>query len=101
MKGILRIAGGAKRANPDRTELEILMRALRDSNLPKFAAADFNIFLGLISDLFPRIDAPKSPDAQMTDAVKHVIKADGKLQPEDIFVAKTVDLYELLGIRHC
>ncbi len=42
MKGVLRIAGGAKRANPERTELEILMRALRDSNLPKFVQASLH-----------------------------------------------------------
>jgi len=101
MKGILRIAGGSKRANPKRTELEILMRALRDSNLPKFVAADFQIFAGLISDLFPRIDAPKAPDEKISKAVVEVIKAGGKLQPEDVFVSKTVDLYEVLAIRHC
>ena len=36
IKGILRIAGGMKRAEPDKKEIQILMRALRDSNLPKF-----------------------------------------------------------------
>jgi dynein heavy chain len=77
------------------------MRALRDSNLPKFVQADFGIFLGLISDLFPRIDSPKNPDASMTQAVLEVLKQEGNIQPEDIFVAKTVDLYELLAIRHC
>ena len=47
IKGVLRIAGGMKRANPDKSESQILMRALRDTNLPKFVEADFGIFLGL------------------------------------------------------
>ena len=50
-----------KRAEPDKSELEILMRALRDSNLPKFVNADFGIFLGLVIDLFPKVDCPSSP----------------------------------------
>ena len=37
----------------------------------------------------------------MTKAVVEVIKDGGKLQAEDIFVAKIVDLFELLAIRHC
>ena len=38
------------------------MRALRDTNLPKFVAADFGIFKGLIEDLFPRVEAPAQID---------------------------------------
>jgi len=102
IKGILRIAGGAKRANPERSELEIMMRSLRDSNVTKFVNADVGIFLGLVSDIFPKMgDATKQADAVMTNAVKAVMKSEGKLQPEDIFINKTVDLAELLGIRHC
>ncbi len=101
MKGVLRIAGGQKRANPDRTEMEILMRALRDSNLPKFVQQDVGIFMGLIGDLFPKVEATKMPNKELMGAIKEVIKADGKLQAEEVFVAKTVDLADLLGIRHC
>jgi len=113
IKGILRIAGGAKRANPERTELEIMMRSLRDSNVTKFVNADVGIFLGLVSDIFPKMgDAVKQADPRMTGAVRAVIKENKvdikncyqtglALQPEDIFVGKTVDLAELLGIRHC
>ena len=59
MTGVLRIAGGMKRAEPDKSEAQILMRALRDTNLPKFVQADFGIFLGLINDLFPKVDCPQ------------------------------------------
>jgi len=41
---ILRIAGDMKRTEPTKTEFQILMRALRDTNLPKFVLADFGIF---------------------------------------------------------
>ena len=45
------------------------MRALRDTNLPKFVQADFGIFLGLINDLFPKMgDAVKQADADARPA---------------------------------
>ena len=46
-----------KRASPEQSEAQILMRALRDTNLPKFVAADFGIFKGLIDDLFNTEDS--------------------------------------------
>ena len=36
------------------TEDKVLLRALRDFNLGKLTADDTSIFLGLLSDLFPR-----------------------------------------------
>ena len=67
IKGVLRIAGGMKRGEPDKQEVQILMRALRDTNLPKFVQADFGIFLGLVNDLFPRVDCPKQTDAELAE----------------------------------
>lgn len=40
VKSVLVMAGGLKRANPDINENVVLIRALRDSNLPKFLAHD-------------------------------------------------------------
>jgi dynein heavy chain len=56
VKSVLRVAGGFKRAEPDIDEQLILMRALRDFNVPKIAQQDMVIFFGLLGDLFPGID---------------------------------------------
>ena len=102
VKGILRIAGGMKRGEPDKQEIQILMRALRDTNLPKFVQADFPIFLGLIEDLFPKVDVQKSTDAVLTAAVRAVIAApECPLQPEEVFMQKVLSLQELFSVRHC
>ena len=53
LKSVLVMAGALKRGAPDMTEALVLMRALRDSNLPKFVFDDVPLFLGLVGDLFP------------------------------------------------
>ena len=45
--------GNLKRSNPDLPEDVVLIRAMRDSNVPKFVAEDLPLFSALIQDLFP------------------------------------------------
>ena len=49
------MAGSLKRDNPEKLEDVVLIRALRDSNIPKFLADDADLFLGILGDLFPGI----------------------------------------------
>ena len=79
MTGVLRIAGGMKRAEPDKSEQQILMRAMRDTNLPKFVQADYGIFLGLINDLFPKVHACMARAWHGTCARAHVHPADPRM----------------------
>ena len=58
LKSVLVMAGSLKRAAPDLPESMVLMRALRDMNLPKFVYEDVPLFKGLLSDLFPGESAP-------------------------------------------
>lgn len=57
VKSVLRQAGGLKREDPDIPEDPLLMRALRDFNMPKIVTDDKPIFLRLIEDLFPEVNA--------------------------------------------
>ena len=70
VKSVLRVAGGFKRAEPDIDEQIILMRALRDFNVPKIVQQDMVIFFGLLGDLFPGIDPPRKRDMALEDAVQ-------------------------------
>ena len=91
-----------KRAEPEKSEIQILMRAVRDVNLPKFVDADFGIFLGLILDLFPKVDSPKQTDPVLTEAVTNVLKdPEGGLVRDDgdVFVSKIISLAELFSVR--
>lgn len=59
VKSVLVMAGGLKRAQPDVPEDIILIRAMQDSNVPKFLAHDIPLFNGIIEDLFPGVRIPK------------------------------------------
>jgi len=48
VKSVLVVAGALRRADRQRPEEEVLMRALRDFNLPKIVTEDVPVFMGLI-----------------------------------------------------
>jgi dynein heavy chain len=100
VKSVLVVAGGFKRAEPDLQEEELLMRALRDFNIPKIVQEDSAIFFGLLGDLFPGIDPPRKVDEDLEEDVLNACAELG-LWPDDEFRLKVVQLEELLAIRHC
>ncbi|KAG8222095.1 hypothetical protein J437_LFUL000858, partial [Ladona fulva] len=87
------------RGDPGRPEEEVLMRALRDFNIPKVVTDDVPVFMGLIGDLFPALDVPRKRDLDFERTVKQAA-IDLHLQPEDNFILKVVQLEELLEVRH-
>nr|NP_001262793.1 dynein heavy chain at 93AB, isoform C [Drosophila melanogaster]AGB96173.1 dynein heavy chain at 93AB, isoform C [Drosophila melanogaster] len=99
IKSVLVVAGSLKRGDPGRPEEEVLMRALRDFNIPKIITDDMPVFMGLISDLFPALDVPRKRDQDFERTVKQAA-SDLLLQPEDNFILKVVQLEELLEVRH-
>lgn len=100
IKSVLVVAGAFKRAEPDQLELAILLRALRDFNTPKIIAEDWDIFFGLLGDLFPGIEVARKIDPRFEAVITKVVE-DKKLYPEPDFIQKVVELGELLVIRHC
>ena len=48
-------------------EVKILMKAIRDMNLPKFVAEDLPLFNALFQDLFPNIDMVESINQDLYD----------------------------------
>ncbi|XP_006863495.1 PREDICTED: dynein heavy chain 9, axonemal [Chrysochloris asiatica] len=99
IKSVLVVAGSLKRGDPDRPEDQVLMRSLRDFNIPKIVTDDMPVFMGLIGDLFPALDVPRRRDLNFEALVRKAI-LDLKLQAEDNFVLKVVQLEELLAVRH-
>jgi dynein heavy chain len=100
IKSVLVVAGNMKRAEKVLGEDAVLMRALRDFNLPKIVADDLPIFHGLLGDLFPGINPERARDMDFEAVIKDVTIAAG-LHPDENFLRKVVELEELQRIRHC
>uniref|UniRef100_A0A672V7V5 Dynein axonemal heavy chain 17 n=1 Tax=Strigops habroptila TaxID=2489341 RepID=A0A672V7V5_STRHB len=99
IKSVLVVAGSLKRGDPERPEEQVLMRSLRDFNIPKIVTDDVPVFMGLIGDLFPALDVPRKRDLNFESLVRQAV-LDLQLQAEDNFILKVVQLEELLTVRH-
>ncbi|XP_009082982.1 PREDICTED: dynein heavy chain 10, axonemal, partial [Acanthisitta chloris] len=99
LKSVLVMAGELKRGSPDLSEEVVLMRALRDMNLPKFVFEDVPLFLGLISDLFPGLDCPRVRYPDFNDAVEEALEEEGYVILP-VQVDKVVQMYETMLTRH-
>ncbi|XP_045152663.1 dynein axonemal heavy chain 10 [Echinops telfairi] len=99
LKSVLVMAGELKRGSSDLREDVVLMRALRDMNLPKFVFEDVPLFLGLISDLFPGLDCPRVRYPDFNDAVEQVLEDNGYILLP-IQVDKVVQMFETMMTRH-
>ena len=99
IKSVLVVAGQLKRAEPDLDEHALLMRALRDFNIPKIVQADEVVFFGLLNDLFPDLNPPRIFDDELSECVSKACDEAG-LYPDPFFTLKVMQLDELLDIRH-
>ena len=95
---VLLMAGGNKRANPDMSEDIVLIKSMRDSNLPKFLSDDVPLFRAILVDLFPGVDVPLDDYGDLLVAINDELKANG-YQAEEALIAKIIQLHDMLAIR--
>ncbi|XP_031370421.1 dynein heavy chain 6, axonemal isoform X2 [Apis dorsata] len=99
VKSVLVMAGSLKRNNPDKPEDVVLIRALRESNIPKFLRQDAELFEGIVGDLFPGIEIPEVDYGILMDTAIEIMK-EAQLQPEACILKKVTQLHECLQVRH-
>ncbi|XP_049961962.1 dynein axonemal heavy chain 6-like [Schistocerca serialis cubense] len=99
VKSVLVMAGSLKRENPDKSEDVVLIRALRDSNLPKFLTDDATLFQGILGDLFPGVEIPEQDYGVLQAAIITVME-ENDLQPESCMIAKVIQFHETMIVRH-
>ena len=87
-----------KRSNPTLAEDLVLIRALRDSNQPKFLADDLPLFSAIINDLFPGVEIPPNDYGEfLVTMEEELLKADLQLVPG--IMNKIIQMYDVFCIR--
>jgi len=99
VKSVLVMAGKLKRENPLIIEDLVLIRALRDSNLPKFLKDDAILFKAIIQDLFPGVILPEHDYGNFMETVIKMQEKMG-LQNAESQVKKVIQFYETMLVRH-
>eukprot|EP00898_Chlorokybus_atmophyticus_P004942 jgi/Chlat1/5449/Chrsp36S05419 len=99
VKSVITAAGNLKRDFPEENEDVLLLRGLRDINVPKFLSHDLPLFSGIISDLFPGVAPPTVDYADLLRCLSDSCSELG-IQPVDAFVTKVIQLYETTLVRH-
>lgn len=69
VKSVLVMAGKLRRKDDTVPEDILLIRAMRDSNVPKFLEQDLPLFRGIIQDLFPGVQVPFFEYEQLEKAI--------------------------------
>ncbi|XP_071452908.1 dynein axonemal heavy chain 1-like [Hetaerina americana] len=99
VKTVIAAAGNLKREKPDMDERQIVLRALKDVNVPKFVRDDLKLFTGIVSDLFPRMVEDAVEYGYLLSTICEKILARGLLDVEE-YVMKVIQLYETTVVRH-
>ncbi|CAM9568719.1 unnamed protein product [Heterosigma akashiwo] len=100
VKSVLVAAGQLKRkGEPGTNEDHLLIRAMRDSNVPKFLQHDLPLFHGIVADLFPGEQVPYVDYGVLEATIKVVLEEDG-LQRAPAFIAKVIQIHETQLVRH-
>ncbi|EGR30170.1 hypothetical protein IMG5_139330 [Ichthyophthirius multifiliis] len=98
VKSVLVMAGALKRAEPEITEDIVLIRAMRDSNVPKFLSHDIPLFNAIVQDLFPGTNIPAMQNERLEEAIRLRIQYD-QLNQIPTFIEKVLQFHETLKVR--
>jgi dynein heavy chain len=101
VRSVINAAGILKEKDPDLDEDKLLLRALRDVNVPKFLKDDLPLFENIIMDLFPGVEKPVVNYGSLLEAISKVCQLPHLcLEPTDVFLAKTLQLFDTIQVRH-
>ncbi|CAM9277540.1 unnamed protein product [Ascophyllum nodosum] len=98
VKSVLVMAGSLKRGYPEVDEDLTLIRALVDSNVPKFLADDLPLFAAIVKDLFPGLEVPSNDYGEFSVELGDQLDKHG-LQKVPLFMGKIIQLFDIFNIR--
>ncbi|KAK3287738.1 hypothetical protein CYMTET_4767 [Cymbomonas tetramitiformis] len=96
---VLRSAGQLKQRFAHLDEFVLMYRAITDVNLPKFLSPDVPLFEAIMQDLFAGVTLPPSDNDHLVTSLEEACQ-EHKLQPVPAFIAKSLQVYEMVLVRH-
>jgi dynein heavy chain len=95
---VIQTAGNLRMNQPDMSESLIVLRAIKDVNVPKFLEGDLRLFNDIILDLFPNVEE-KQLDYTKLKAMMKQCAEERKLQMFQQFEEKMIQLRETFSVR--
>jgi dynein heavy chain len=99
VRSVINSAGLLKRQYQDMNEEQLLLRALRDVNVPKFLKDDLPLFESIILDLFPGVERPVQEYGNLEESINKSCEF-YNLQAVEPFLIKIIQLYDTIQVRH-
>ena len=98
---VINAAGLFKRTHKDSdlNEEQLLLKALKDVNIPKFLSKDLPLFENIIKDLFPDVKQHNQQNLNLNNFILETCE-EFKIQPKKQFLLKINQLYDTLQVRH-
>jgi len=98
VKSVLDLAGLLRLKHPHEKEEHVVLRAIKDNNLPKFLADDVRLFNDILLDLFPGVSlAPLAYDT-FARALRNNVARMG-LEYTEALAEKVMQVYEMVAVR--
>ncbi|ALC38670.1 Dhc36C [Drosophila busckii] len=99
VKSVLKAAGALKLRYRDENEDILVLRSIKDVNLPKFLNQDIPLFQGITSDLFPGVTLPEADYVVFNECAMKACEKQNK-QCTPFVLEKVQQLYEMIVVRH-
>jgi hypothetical protein len=94
VKTVLTAAGKLKLKYLHEQEAVLVLRSIRDVNLPKFLPDDVPLFEGIISDLFSGVQLTRSDKDELVTCVKHTLKK-MRLGYSQMYLERIFQVYDM------
>ncbi|KAI0989686.1 hypothetical protein GJ496_007023 [Pomphorhynchus laevis] len=99
LTALLRYAGVKKRQRVNLSQEQVLLIAMKDTNIPRMIKDDISLFNSICSDLFPQVDEVKIDYNQIETEIKDIVNS-RKLTDTPTLMRKCLELYETKNTRH-
>jgi dynein heavy chain len=95
VRSVINAAGLLKAESPDMNEHQLMLRGLRDVNVPKFLKDDIPLFENIILDLFPGVERPQVNYGNLSNSITEACVF-YNVQEAELFIQKIYQLYDTI-----